>query len=95
MASRSFPLASSDQFRVRQLFSDQQSPHHILHFFAKRDVLLAKTFQSLPVFVCSASILDGLVYLSHLLADVLFRVQKPIDRELSRIKLGIVPFEVI
>jgi hypothetical protein len=32
-----------------------------------------------------------LVYFRHLLADVLFRVQKPIDRELSGIQLRIVP----
>src|ERR1700687_5611175 len=28
----------------RHLFSGQESSHHILHFFAKRDVLLAKIF---------------------------------------------------
>jgi hypothetical protein len=35
--------------------------------------------------------LDGLVYLRHFVADGLFRVQKPIDRELSGVQLRIVP----
>ena len=82
----------SEQFRVRQLFADQQSPHHILNFFAKRNILLAQTLQPLPVVVGGTSVTYGLVYLSHLIADGLFRVQKPINSELSGIQLRIVPF---
>jgi hypothetical protein len=82
----------SEQFRVRQLFADQQSPHHILNFFAKSNVLLAQALQPLPVVVGGASFTYGLVYLSHLIADGLLRVQKPINSELSRVQLRIVPF---
>jgi hypothetical protein len=82
----------SEQFRVRRLFADQQSPHHILNFFAKSNVLLAQALQPLPVVVGGASFTYGLVYLSHLIADGLLRVQKPINSELSRVQLRIVPF---
>jgi hypothetical protein len=70
---------------VRHLFVCQQPSHHILNFFAKRNILLAQTLQPLPVVVGGASVTYGLVYLGHLIADGLFRVQKPIDSELSGI----------
>jgi len=35
---------ASDQLRMMQVFSDQQSAHHILNFFAQRDVMLTESF---------------------------------------------------
>jgi hypothetical protein len=35
---------ASDQLRMMQVFSDHQSAHHILNFFAWRDVLLTESF---------------------------------------------------
>jgi hypothetical protein len=73
------------------LFASHQPSHHILNFFAKRNILLAQTLQPPPVVGGGASVTYGLVYLSHLIADGLSRVQKPINSELSGIQLRI-PF---